>query len=287
MKKTNLILAGSGYMGDEIIKQFNEHEHCFSITELSRSKKVRSGMVRSIQVDFDNIIKDMDYVDDSKIIYMAPPNSTSEKDIRIKNFLQNISKYKINRIVYISTSGVYGNCDGKKVSELKKVNPLTDRAKRRVNAEKQVTKFCEERQIKLIILRVPGIYGRNRLPMKRINNAEPLIKMEESRTTNLIHVSDLSRIAIKSLDINVSGTEIINISDGTAIKTTMYYEEIYNALNKDKPSYITYDDAIKSYDEKRLSFLKESRILDTTKMDRLFPDCIKYKFIKDGIKDSL
>ena len=39
--------------------------------------------------------------------------------------------------------------------------------------------------------------------MKRINDAEPLIKMEESRTTNLIHVSDLSRIAIESLDIDI------------------------------------------------------------------------------------
>ena len=287
MKKINLILAGSGYMGNEIIEQLSEDKHSVSITELSRSKKTRSSAIRSIQVDFDNIVENMPYIDDSTIIYMAPPNSSTDKDIRIENFLHRVKKYKINRIIYISTSGVYGNCNGERVSENKKVNPLTDRAKRRVDAEKQVTKFCDELNTRLIILRVPGIYGRDRLPMKRINDAEPLIKIDESRTTNLIHVGDLCRIAIKSLYIDIQGKEIINISDGTAIKTTEYYEEIYKALEKELPLYITFDEALNSYGEKRLSFLKESRVLDTTKMARLFPNCIKYKLIKDGIKASL
>ena len=287
MKKTNLVLAGSGYVSNEIIKQFSEYEHNFSITELSRSKKLRISSIKSIQVDFDNIADDMDYIDNSIIIYMAPPSNSSEKDTRIKNFLHKIKNYKINRVIYISTSGVYGNCNNEEVSETKKVNPLTERAKRRVNAEKQVTRFCKEMNISLIILRVPGIYGKNRLPMNRINNSEPLIRMEYSRTTNLIHVCDLSRIAIKSLDINIIEKEIINISDGSAIKTTKYYEEIYKALGKKLPPYITLEVALKSYDEKRLSFLKESRILDTTKMDKFFPGCIKYKLVKDGIKASL
>ena len=287
MKKTNLILAGSGYMGNEIIKQFSEYKHSYSITELSRSRKIRNSRIRSIQVDFDNIVQDMSYIDDCKIIYMAPPGGSTYKDTRIKNFLHKIKIYKINRVIYISTSGVYGNCNGERVSEKKKVNPLTDRAKRRVDAEEQVTKFCGKLDIELIILRVPGIYGKDRLPMKRINDAEPLIKMEESRTTNLIHVSDLARIAIESLDIDIHEKETINISDGTAIKTTKYYEEIYNALEKKLPLYITFNEAINSYGEKRLSFLKESRILDTTKMKKLFPNCIKYKLIKDGIKASL
>ena len=287
MKKTNLVLAGSGYLGNEIIKQLNEIKHSFSIIELSRTKKLKGNLARSIQIDFDNIIKEIDYVDDSKIIYMAPPNRSTKKDTRIRNFLEKIEHHKIDRFIYVSTSGVYGNCNGESVSESNKINPLTDRAKRRVDAEQQLTKFCENLKINLVILRVPGIYGKDRLPMKRINDCEPLIRMEESRTTNLIHVSDLARITIKSLDVKISGTEIVNVSDGTAIKTTKYYEEIYNLLEKKLPQYITFDDALRKYDKKRLSFLKESRVLNTTKMNKLFPNCIRYKMIRDGIKASL
>ena len=123
--------------------------------------------------------------------------------------------------------------------------------------------------------------------MKRIDASEPLIIEEQSRVTNLIHVEDLSRIAIKALNINIDGTEIVNVSDGTAIKTTLYYEIIYKVLKKKLPKYITFDDALKCYDANRISFLKESRILNTEKMDRLFPDCIEYRHIEEGIKASL
>ena len=287
MENNKLILAGSGYMGDAILKQIENHQHELSIIELARTEKKRAGKIKSIKIDFDNIQESMDYINNSKVIYMAPPDNTSNKDTRIEKFLHNVERYKIIRFIYVSTSGVYGNCHGEVVVEEKTVNPSTDRAKRRVDAEQQVTKFCEDRGIELIILRVPGIYGKNRLPMKRIDASEPLIIEEQSRVTNLIHVEDLSRIAIRALNINIDGTEIVNVSDGTAIKTTLYYETIYKVLKKRLPNYITFDDALKCYDAKRISFLKESRVLNTEKMDRLFPDCIEYRHIEEGIKASL
>ena len=138
-----------------------------------------------------------------------------------------------------------------------------------------------------IIFRVPGIYGRNRLPIKRVKERDPLIKIEESRTTNLIHISDLTRLVIKALKLTNNKTEIINVSDGKAVKTTRYYEIIYKALNIKLPEYISYEQAMSMYDDKRASFLKESRVLDVTKMKQLFPNCIKYEKLEDGIKESL
>jgi nucleoside-diphosphate-sugar epimerase len=92
---------------------------------------------------------------------------------------------------------------------------------------------------------------------------------------------------IKALELKNKETEIVNVSDGRAVKTTEYYEIIYKALNIKLPEYISYEQAISMYDEKRASFLKESRVLDITKMKRLFPDCIKYENLEDGIKESL
>ena len=79
----------------------------------------------------------------------------------------------------------------------------------------------------------------------------------------------------------------MNVSDGTPIKTTEYYLHIYDELNIRYPEFIDYDQADKVYDEKRKSFINESRILDVSLMHKIFPDIIKFKNIKDGIRDSL
>jgi nucleoside-diphosphate-sugar epimerase len=287
MKKNNIILAGSGYLGDTIIRLLSGINHCYLVTEISRSKKSRGAGIKSIQHDIDNSINlDLDLVD-SKIIYMAPPDTTSAGDLRISKFIDTISKHKISRFIYISTSGVYGNCHGKRVNELVPLNPITDRAKRRVDAESKIIDFGRENNVEILILRVPGIYGKNRLPIKRVMNREPLIEKAQSRTTNLIHVEDLSRIVIRSLEIEIQEVEIINVSDGTAVKTTEYYEKIYDALEINLPRYVSYEEAKTMYDEKRLSFLNESRVLDTTKMEKIFPGCIKYTKLSEGIKASL
>ena len=287
MNKSNLILAGSGYLGESIIAEYNIIKNTFNIIELCRSIKKNRPEVSTKQIDFDKITNDMSYVESSVIVYMAPPDTVNLKDTRLNKFLDNISNYKIKKLIYISTSGVYGNCNGNIVNEENQLKPLTDRAKRRVNAETQIQKFCMRKKIGGIIFRVPGIYGRNRLPIKRIKERAPLIKTEESRITNLIHISDLTRLVIKALKLTNKKTEIINVSDGQAVKTTQYYEIIYNLLNIKLPEYISYKQAMSLYDEKRASFLKESRILDVTKMKQLFPDCIKYENLEDGIKESL
>ena len=287
MIKDKIILAGSGYLGDNIISLLAGINHDYLISEISRTKKSRGGNIKSIQYDIDNSVNlDLD-LRGSKIIYMAPPDTSGLEDVRISKFINTIANNKITRVIYISTSGVYGNCNGETVTEENKTDPITDRAKRRVDAENKITEYGKNYDVEIVILRVPGIYGKNRLPIKRIMNREPLIKKTESRTTNLIHVEDLSRIVIRSLEIKVKNTEIINVSDGTAVKTTEYYEMIYNALGIILPKYICYEEARKTYDKKRLSFLNESRVLDTTKMEKTFPGCIKYTSLSEGIEASL
>ena len=287
MNKSNLILAGSGYLGESIIAEYNIIKNTFDIIELCRSIKNNRPEVKTIQIDFDKITNDMGYVEGSVILYMAPPDTVNLKDTRLSKFLNNISNYEIKKLIYISTSGVYGDCNGNIVNEKNQLNPLTDRAKRRADAETQIQNFCMRKNIGGIIFRVPGIYGRNRLPIKRVKERDPLIKIEESRTTNLIHVSDLTRLIIKAVELTNNETEIINVSDGKAVKTTKYYEIIYKSLNIKLPEYISYEQAISMYDQKRASFLKESRVLDVSKMKQLFPDCIKYENLEDGIKESL
>ena len=283
-----IILVGSGYLGNYIIENIIENKLPYKIIEVARTKKNRPDRIESIKMDLDSGNLGLEGFENGRIIYMAPPNTASLKDNRVENFLKNLGTVKIKQFIYISTSGVYGNCNGKEVDETYEVNPGTDRAKRRVSAESQLINYCKQKKISLIILRVPGIYGKGRLPIDRIKSGEPIIKKEESRVTNLIHVEDLARLVIAGLKIdNIDLHEIINVSDGNPVLSTDYYETLSKLLGIKINNYITYREAKNIYTEKRLSFLNESRVLNIDKMNLMLPGCIKHQSLEGGIKASL
>lgn len=284
--KNKIVLAGSGYLGEYISNLVLKNHPNLSIIKACRSYKQKQANVQNIKRDFDNELLDLQFVNNSTVIYMAPPSILNNKDDRLNNFINNIAGLKINKIIYTSTSGVYGDCEGKIVDENKPVRPKTERAVRRVDAERQLTELAIEKNIKLIILRVPGIYGKGRLPVERVKQREPLVNINESRITNIIYVEDLARICIASIFLE-NNMEIINVSDGSPIKTTAYYEHVYKATKTELPQYISFNQAMKIYSEKRLSFLQESRILDVEKMKRIFPKCIQVKDAGVGIRKCL
>ena len=288
MKKDKIVLAGSGYVGDYLINMLIKNDDYQEIIELARTNKKRGKNVVRLARDFDKSTINLKCVEYGRIIYMAPPNNDGLKDTRISNFIKNIKSYHIEKIVYISTSGVYGNCQGALVDEKQKVDPLTDRAKRRMDAENQLTKYCETEKINLVILRTPGIYGKERLPIKRIVDEEPVIRKEESRVTNLIHVEDLARVVLSATDNDkLSMIEIINVGDGNLITSTEFYETVCKVMGVKVNNYITYEEAKEIFTNKRLSFLSESRRLNTDKMFRLMPGCIKYRNLEEGIIASM
>ena len=273
-------LVGNGYV-------------CNYISQIKIENKKYAGVCRSEKKNCDVNIKLDISVDNKKlkelireksiIVYLVPPQQNGCLDLVLKNFLLNVNKKYIQKIIYTSTSGVYGDKKDKVVNESESIEPITDRAKRRANAESQI----ESSGLKYTILRVPGIYGKDRLPMKRIKERLPLIKKDICKHTNLIHVKDLARLIVACFNNSASDMSTINVSDGTAIKTTDYYLHIYDLIGQPYPEFIDYEDASQLYDKKRQSFINESRILDTRLMREIFPNIIKFKDVREGIKDCL
>ena len=255
----------------------------FEFIGVCRSKKNNCKINHSLDISTcTNQLKEV-FQEEGNVVYLAAPPPIGVEDLTLNHFLSQIDKTKINKIIYISTSGVYGDKKDQLVNEKSELNPLTDRAKRRVDAEGQIIKS----NIKYTILRVPGIYGKSRLPLKRIADNLPLIKKDICKHTNLINAKDLSKIIIQCLANKLTENIVMNVSDGTPIKTTEYYLHIYDALKLEYPNFIDYEEANKIYDDKRKSFINESRILDVSLMNKVFPNIIDFKDIKDGIKDSL
>ena len=276
----SVYIIGNGYIGSYIVANKPK-----SVEFIGVCRSDKNNCDENIRLDISQETRSLMNLINKKsdVVYLAPPQQNGTVDMVLQNFLANINKENINHLVYISTSGVYGDRNDSLVDESANVNPLTDRAKRRVNAESQIKKSG----LKYTILRVPGIYGKGRLPLKRIKERLPLIKKEICKHTNLIHANDLAKVIIMSIGNTDVVNLTINVSDGTAIKTTAYYLYIYDQLGLEYPDFIDYEAARKEYDPKRMSFLNESRILDTTLMNKIFPDIIEFTDIKKGIRDSL
>jgi nucleoside-diphosphate-sugar epimerase len=275
-----IYLIGNGYVCDFITEKYS----CdYEFVGVCRSEK--NNCKHNYSIDISTCTHELNIVfrDKGDVVYLAAPQASGVEDHTLRNFLSSVDKSKINRLVYISTSGVYGDKKDQLVDEKSKLEPITDRAKRRVNAEEQIINSG----IDYTILRVPGIYGRGRLPMKRVDSNLPLIREDICKHTNLINAKDLAKIIIQCFTQRETMNIVMNVSDGTPIKTTKYYLHIYDALKLNYPKFIDYKEANELYDDKRRSFINESRILDVSLMDSIFPDIIDFKDIREGIKDCL
>ena len=275
-----IYLIGNGYVSDFITEKYSND---YEFIGVCRSEK--NNCKHNYSIDISSCTDELDIVfrDKGDVVYLAAPQAKGVEDHTLENFLSSVDKNKIKRLLYISTSGVYGDKNDQLVDEKAKLEPITDRAKRRVHAENQIINS----NINYTILRVPGIYGQGRLPMKRVDSNLPLIRQDICKHTNLINAKDLAKIIIQCLTQEETANIVMNVSDGTPIKTTDYYLHIYDALKLNYPKFINYEQANELYDDKRKSFINESRILDVSLMKRIFPDIIEFKDVRDGIKDSL
>lgn len=200
------------------------------------------------------------------LYYFAPPSPIGFEDRRLARFLDGLTRANApQRCVYISTSGVYGDCGGAWVSEAHPANPKSDRARRRLDAELRFRAWCEPHGVDLVILRVPGIYGPGRMPIDRIRQRIPVLREEESPFTNRIHADDLAAICIAAAHA-ARAEGIYNVSDGHPTTMTDYFFRIADLLGLSRPPTISMQEARRILSPGMLSFLDESKRLDNRRM---------------------
>lgn len=232
---------------------------------------------RYIMLDLDDPQSDVaPDINNSIVYYFVPPPRNGAIDSRVSRFVSKVQMQTPKRVVYISTSGVYGDCDGKWVTEDKPPNPTSDRSRRRLNAENQLESYCRDVGADFVVLRVPGIYGVNRLPIESIKQSRPIVK-DHTAYTNRIHEDDLARICVAAGEID-RPTGIFNVSDGVPGTMAQYFTEIAKAMDLPHPPEISWQDAQKRLSPEMLSYLSESRRIDNKKMlqqlgiELLYPD---------------
>ena len=200
------------------------------------------------------------------VFYFMPPQGGGTIDARMSNFCRMLTPDNCpERIVYISTSGVYGDCGDQLVTEETPVNPQTSRAKRRVSAEAQLRDKAGELGFALIILRVTGIYGPGRLPLAQLHKGHQVLRPQDSPVTNRIHSLDLVRICLAAMERGQAG-DVFNVCDGQQSSMSEYFSAVADLYGLPRPQQLSWDEAQQEMNPLTLSFLKESRRMTNGKM---------------------
>lgn len=217
------------------------------------------------------------------VLHFAPPRDSGTRDMRTRRLLGILSRGTLpKRLVYISTSGVYGDCGGVLVNETYPLNAQTARALRRVDAETQIRAWASRNRVIASILRVPGIYAANRLPLSRLQQGTPCITDSEDSYTNHIHADDLARISVAALR-NGSACRVYHASDDSQMKMGEYFDSVADAFGLQHPPRISRADARRLLPEPLLSFMNESRRLSNQRMKRELRVKLHYPTISDWL----
>jgi len=218
------------------------------------------------------------------IFYFAPPPSQGDHDLRVQHFLSALDNgLSSERIIYISTSAVYGDCQGAWITESQPLCPTTARGRRRVDAEQQLRAACEAHAVQWMLLRVPGIYGPGKLPLARLRNGSPLLHECDSPYTNRIHADDLASICMAAMQSDYAN-RIYNISDGCPGNMTDYFFRVADAAGLPRPPTVDRSEAEQVLSPGMLSFLRDSRRLSNTRMLRELRITLRYPDLDEALK---
>lgn len=291
----NKLILGCGDVGRRIAR---------ALLAQGVSKSAIFGVVRSLasrqqcldlgvlvsQVDLDQEAEGLfgfseDVFEQAELYYTVAPQKDGLNDRRSQRVIEQLSELSTNlaKAVIISTTGVYGDCDGEWVTESSATNPQTERGQRRLDMEQQWIEWGEQAEIPVVILRVPGIYSFSRLPRERIAKRIPVVSPSECGYSNRIHADDLASVCIAAMRRGQAG-QIFNATDGTPGKISEYLQVAANALGQSPLPEISMEQAREVLSSGMLSYLGESRKISNQKMLDQLGVRLQHPDYRQGVK---
>jgi nucleoside-diphosphate-sugar epimerase len=288
-KRPCLLIVGCGDVGLRVVKLLRARWRLIALTSSpQRVAALRAAGVLPLVGNLDDppTLARLAGLADA-VLHLAPPPNQGETDPRTLNLLQALARQgRVRRIVYASTSGVYGDCGGALIDETRRVNPASARARRRVDAEAQLRVFGRAFGVRVTLLRIPGIYALDRDggdPRVRVARASPVLAAHEDVYTNHIHADDLARACLCALHRGAP-QRVLHVCDETELKMGDYFDLVADLHGLARPPRITRAAAAAQMSPMQLSFMNESRRLDNRRMRRELRLMLRYPTVADGLK---
>jgi nucleoside-diphosphate-sugar epimerase len=237
-----------------------------------------------------------------RVVHLAPPAQpqagvlppAATRDLRSRNLLRALvaKAGQAPRLVYGSTSGVYGNWDGEWVSETHALRATTARALRRVDAECQLRQWALRfgaSGAAVHVLRIPGIYAGDReggTPLGRLQRGTPLLRREDDVYTSHIHADDLARAVERALWRGMP-QRVTNVADDSAMPMGDYFDLAADLWRLPHPERISLAQAEQQLSPTLLSFMRESRRLSNTRMRKELGVVLRYQTVHHGLQAAV
>ena len=287
--RPQILIAGCGYVGQRLALRLRDR---YEVAALVRSPEKAAALerlgIKTLVIDLDRVRLGAslpERLDQEAVVYLTPPPGAGESDLRLDRFLH-LAIVPPKAFVYMSTTGVYGDTEGGFVDESTPVQPRTERARRRVSAEEMTRVWCNERRVRRVVLRVPGIYGPGRLPLERLKQREPVVCPEDAGISNRIHVDDLVTACERAVE-NKEARGVYNVTDGHSISSTAFVDAVATIAGLPHPPRVSMEEAQLTFSPERLSFLNESRRVGNERMLKHLGVTLKYADFEAGIRASL
>ena len=287
-KRPVLLIVGCGDIGMRVAKLLRGRWRLIALTSSpARRDELRAAGVQPLVGDLDRpeSLSRLAGLADA-LLHLAPPPTQGATDPRTAHLLAALArKGRVRRVVYGSTSGVYGDCAGARFDETRAVDPATDRARRRVDAEQRLRWYGRAFGVRVTLLRIPGIYAGDRAgghPRERLARGAPVRAAEPDVFTNHIHADDLARACVAALHRGPP-QRVIHASDDTELKMGDYFDLAAALEGLPRPRRITREQAREELSPMQLSFMGESRRLVNTRLKRELKVRLRYPTVTQGL----
>ena len=286
--RPTLLIVGCGDVGLRVLRELSPGWRVLALTsQPARRAELRAAGALPLVGDLDQppTLARLARLADA-VLHLAPPPSDGRLDTRSRHLLQALARgARLRRLVYASTTGVYGDARGARVDETWTLHPATERARRRADAEALWRWAGRRLGIAVTILRVPGIYAADRAggdPRDRVRRAAPVLVAEDDVVTNHIHADDLARACIAALHRGAP-QRIVNVCDDSELKMGDYFDLVADLHGLPRPPRLTRDEARRQLSPMTLSFMSESRRLAHARMKRELRLRLRYPTVREGL----
>lgn len=280
LSKPRLLVVGCGDVGLRLLPLLRDRFRVFAVTSQSaRVAELRAAGAVPIVANLDQpaSLQRLKGLADT-VVHLAPPASEGQIDRRTRNLAAILPRH--GTVVYVSTTGVYGNCGGALFDETRATAPANTRAVRRVDAEQVLRRWARVSGARLAILRVPGIYAADRLPLERLKQGTPALLPADDPYTNHIHADDLAKIIVLAV-FRAAPQRVYHTVDDSDLKMGDYFDAVADAFQLPRPPRLPREELVKQVSPMLLSFMSESRRLKNDRMKRELGVRLRYPTVAD------
>jgi nucleoside-diphosphate-sugar epimerase len=290
-KRPALLIVGCGDIGLRVLRLLGARWRVLALTSsAARLPELRQAGATPLLGNLDDAasLARLASLADA-VLHLAPPPAAGPADPRSENLVRALARGgRVRRLVYASTTGVYGDCGGARFDETRSVQPTTARARRRVHAEATLRAWGRTAGVAVTVLRVPGIYASDRpggQPRERLQRGAPVLRPEDDVYTNHIHADDLARACVAALHRG-RPQRVVHVSDDGELLMGDYYDLAADLRGLPRPDRVSRAEAATRLTPLTLSFMSESRRLDNARLKRELRLRLRYPTAEEGLRSG-